>query len=156
MLFTIDKARDPAVGADQRVDFDSVSAIETPAPDTIVLRLSRPAPFLPQALAHLGIGIDQAHQRTNGRCVDEVVDAAKSVGRGIDGRAARRLVGDVAFDGSRFGSCFLRRAHQTVLAPREQGDAMATLAKTNSDAAPQSARRANYHCSRHTALIGRR
>jgi peptide/nickel transport system substrate-binding protein len=55
VLFTIGRARDPAVGADQRVDFDPVSAIETPAADTIVLRLSRPAPFLPQALAHLGI-----------------------------------------------------------------------------------------------------
>ncbi len=55
VLFTIDRARDPAVGADQRVDFDPVSAIETPTADTIVLRLSRPAPFLPQALAHLGI-----------------------------------------------------------------------------------------------------
>jgi peptide/nickel transport system substrate-binding protein len=55
VVFTIGRARDPAVGADQRIDFEPVSAIETPDANTVVLRLARPAPFLPQALAHLGI-----------------------------------------------------------------------------------------------------
>jgi peptide/nickel transport system substrate-binding protein len=55
VAFTIGRARDPAVGADQRVDFDPVTAVETPDAATVVLRLGRPAPLLPQALAHLGI-----------------------------------------------------------------------------------------------------
>ncbi|HWE31428.1 MAG TPA: ABC transporter substrate-binding protein, partial [Polyangia bacterium] len=55
VLFTIGRARDPAVGADQRSDFDPVSAVEAPDADTVVVRLTRPAPFLKQALAHLGI-----------------------------------------------------------------------------------------------------
>lgn len=55
VAFTIARARDPAVGADQRSDFDPVSAVETPDASTIVLRLARPAPFLKQALAHLSI-----------------------------------------------------------------------------------------------------
>ena len=48
-------ARDPKVGADQRSDFEPVSALETPDDATVILRLGRPAPFLRQALAHLGI-----------------------------------------------------------------------------------------------------
>jgi peptide/nickel transport system substrate-binding protein len=55
VVFTIGRARDPAVGADQRSDFDPVSAVETPDANTVVLRLTRPAPFLKQALAHLAI-----------------------------------------------------------------------------------------------------
>ncbi len=55
VAFTIGRARDPAVGADQRSDFDPVSTVETPDADTIVLKLTRPAPFLPQALAHLAV-----------------------------------------------------------------------------------------------------
>jgi peptide/nickel transport system substrate-binding protein len=55
VAFTIGRARDPAVGADQRSDFDPVSTVETPDAATVVLRLTRPAPFLKQALAHLGI-----------------------------------------------------------------------------------------------------
>ncbi|HEY2743530.1 MAG TPA: ABC transporter substrate-binding protein [Polyangia bacterium] len=55
VVFTIGRARDPAVGADQRSDFLPVSAVETPDANTVILRLARPAPFLPQALAHLGI-----------------------------------------------------------------------------------------------------
>ena len=53
VAFTIGRARDPAVGADQRSDFDPVSAVETPDANTVVLTLTRPAPFLKQALAHL-------------------------------------------------------------------------------------------------------
>lgn len=55
VAFTIGRARDPAVGADQRSDFDPVSAVETPDVNTLVLKLARPAPFLKQALAHLSI-----------------------------------------------------------------------------------------------------
>ena len=55
VAFTIGRARDPAVGADQRTDFDPVTAVETPDANTVILRLGRPAPFLKQALAHLGI-----------------------------------------------------------------------------------------------------
>ncbi len=55
VAFTIGRARDPAVGADQRSDFEPVSAVETPDANTVVLRLTRAAPFLKQALAHLGI-----------------------------------------------------------------------------------------------------
>jgi peptide/nickel transport system substrate-binding protein len=55
VAFTIGRARDPAVGADQRSDFDPVSAVETPDANTVVLRLVRPAPFLKQALSHLSI-----------------------------------------------------------------------------------------------------
>lgn len=55
VAFTIALARDPAVGADQRPDFDPVSAVETPDSRTVILRLTRPAPFLKQALSHLGI-----------------------------------------------------------------------------------------------------
>lgn len=53
--FTLERARDPAVGADQRSDLEPVSAIQTPDPQTVVLELSRPAPFLRQALSHLSI-----------------------------------------------------------------------------------------------------
>jgi peptide/nickel transport system substrate-binding protein len=55
VAFTIGRARDPAVGADQRNDFDPVSTVETPDANTVVLKLTRPAPFLKQALAHLAI-----------------------------------------------------------------------------------------------------
>jgi peptide/nickel transport system substrate-binding protein len=55
VLFTLERARDPAVGADQRSDLDPVSAIESPDSLTVVIKLARPAPFLRQALAHLTI-----------------------------------------------------------------------------------------------------
>jgi peptide/nickel transport system substrate-binding protein len=55
VAFTIGLARDPKIGADQRIDFEPVSAVEIPDAATVVLHLARPAPLLPQALAHLGI-----------------------------------------------------------------------------------------------------
>ncbi len=55
VLFTLERARDPAVGADQRSDLDPVTAVESPDPLTVILKLQRPAPFLRQALAHLSI-----------------------------------------------------------------------------------------------------
>jgi peptide/nickel transport system substrate-binding protein len=55
VAFTIARARDPAVGADQRNDFDPVSTVETPDANTVVLKLTRAAPFLRQALAKLAI-----------------------------------------------------------------------------------------------------
>jgi peptide/nickel transport system substrate-binding protein len=54
-LFTLEKARDPKVGADQRADLAPVRAVESPDPQTLVLRLGRPAPLLRQTLAHLAI-----------------------------------------------------------------------------------------------------
>jgi peptide/nickel transport system substrate-binding protein len=55
VAFTIGRARDPAVGADQRSDFDPVSTVETPDVNTVVLKLTRAAPFLEQGLAKLAI-----------------------------------------------------------------------------------------------------
>jgi peptide/nickel transport system substrate-binding protein len=55
VLFTLERARDPAVGADQKSDLDPVSAITSPDSLTVVIKLARPAPFLRQALAHLSI-----------------------------------------------------------------------------------------------------
>jgi peptide/nickel transport system substrate-binding protein len=55
VVFTLERARDPAVGADQRSDLDPVRAITAPDAQTVVLELARPAPFLRQALAHLSI-----------------------------------------------------------------------------------------------------
>src|SRR5262245_5201973 len=55
VLFTLERARDPAVGADQKSDLDPVSAVESPDSLTVVIKHSLPAPFLPQALAHLSI-----------------------------------------------------------------------------------------------------
>jgi peptide/nickel transport system substrate-binding protein len=55
VAFTLAKARDPKVGADVRSDLEPVHEVEAPDPRTVVLSLSRPAPFLRQALAHLSI-----------------------------------------------------------------------------------------------------
>jgi peptide/nickel transport system substrate-binding protein len=55
VLFTLEKARDPAVGADQKSDLDPVTSITAPDPLTVILALGRPAPFLRQALAHLSL-----------------------------------------------------------------------------------------------------
>jgi peptide/nickel transport system substrate-binding protein len=65
VAFTINMARDPKVGADQRSDFEPVSAVETPDDATVILRLSRPAPFLRQSLAHLGILPAHLHHGTD-------------------------------------------------------------------------------------------
>jgi peptide/nickel transport system substrate-binding protein len=53
VAFTLERARDPALGADQKSDLDPVSKIDCPDSLTVVIQLSRPAPFLRQALAHL-------------------------------------------------------------------------------------------------------
>jgi peptide/nickel transport system substrate-binding protein len=55
VAFTINLARDPKTGADQRSDFEPVGAVETPDEATVVLKTTKPAPFLRQALAHLSI-----------------------------------------------------------------------------------------------------
>jgi peptide/nickel transport system substrate-binding protein len=53
VIFTLERARDPALGADQKSDLDPVSKFDRPDSLTVVIQLSRPAPFLRQALAHL-------------------------------------------------------------------------------------------------------
>jgi peptide/nickel transport system substrate-binding protein len=62
VAFTLGRARDPAVGADQRADLEPVTAVETPDPQTVILRLVRPAPFLRQALAHIAILPEHAYK----------------------------------------------------------------------------------------------
>ncbi|MDB4965540.1 MAG: Oligopeptide transporter, periplasmic oligopeptide-binding protein OppA [Myxococcales bacterium] len=70
VAYTIGRARDPAVGADQRSDFEPVSTVETPDAATIVLKLTRPAPFLKQALAHLSILPEHLYQGKDVRRAD--------------------------------------------------------------------------------------
>jgi peptide/nickel transport system substrate-binding protein len=55
VVFTLDKARDPKVGADARSDLAPIERIESPDDATVILHLARPAPFLRQSLAHLVI-----------------------------------------------------------------------------------------------------
>ncbi len=55
VAYTLGRARDPKVGADQRADLEPISAIETPDAQTVVLKLGKPAPYLKQALAHISI-----------------------------------------------------------------------------------------------------
>jgi peptide/nickel transport system substrate-binding protein len=55
VAFTLGKAKDPKVGADQRADLEPIAAIETPDAQTVVLKLGKPAPYLRQALAHISI-----------------------------------------------------------------------------------------------------
>jgi peptide/nickel transport system substrate-binding protein len=70
VVYTIGRARDPAVGADQRSDFDPVAAVESPDAATVVLKLTRPAPFLKQALAHLSILPEHLYQGKDIRRAD--------------------------------------------------------------------------------------
>jgi peptide/nickel transport system substrate-binding protein len=62
VVFTLERARDPAVGADQAADLAAVSAIRAPDDKTVVLELERPAPFLRQALAHISILPEHAYR----------------------------------------------------------------------------------------------
>jgi peptide/nickel transport system substrate-binding protein len=55
VAFTLDRARDPKVGADQRADLEPIAKVEQPDDKTLVLTLGRPAPYLRQALAHISI-----------------------------------------------------------------------------------------------------
>jgi len=55
VAFTLERARDPKLGADQKSDLDPVGRISAPDERTLVLALPGPAPFLLQALAHLAI-----------------------------------------------------------------------------------------------------
>ena len=79
VAFTIALARNPAVGADQRTDFDPVGSVETPDPATVVLHLTRAAPFLKQALAHLGILPEHLYQ---GKSVRRAPASRAPVGTG--------------------------------------------------------------------------
>ncbi|VAZ77276.1 hypothetical protein LAUMK15_03735 [Mycobacterium persicum] len=88
----------------------------------------------------VGIGIDQADQWTDGRGVDEVVDAAERLGGRGDSRSARRLVGDVAFQGNGTGAGFVGSGLGSLEPPREQRDVVAALRKSDADTAPQAAR----------------
>jgi peptide/nickel transport system substrate-binding protein len=55
VLYTLNQARDPKLGADQRSDLEPVISMSAPDAHTVVLELGRPAPFLASALAHLMI-----------------------------------------------------------------------------------------------------
>ncbi len=55
VAFTLERARDPALAADQRSDLVGVTRIDTPDARTIELTVPAPAPFLLQAIAHLAI-----------------------------------------------------------------------------------------------------
>lgn len=79
VAFTIALARNPAVGADQRSDFDPVGAVDTPDAATVVLHLTRPAPFLKQALAHLGILPEHLYE---GKAVRRAAASRAPVGTG--------------------------------------------------------------------------
>jgi peptide/nickel transport system substrate-binding protein len=70
VAFTLGRARDPAVGADQRADLEPVSGIETPDEHTVRLALARPAPLLRQALAHIAILPEHAYRGKDLRRAD--------------------------------------------------------------------------------------
>lgn len=53
--FTIERAKDPLLAADQRSDLAPIISVEVPDDRTVVLRVPRPAPFLLQVLSHLAI-----------------------------------------------------------------------------------------------------
>jgi peptide/nickel transport system substrate-binding protein len=55
VVFTLELARDPKVGADQRAELEAVRKISAPDARTVVIELSKPAPFIKQTLAHLTI-----------------------------------------------------------------------------------------------------
>ncbi|HEY7955515.1 MAG TPA: ABC transporter substrate-binding protein [Polyangia bacterium] len=62
VAFTLGRAQDPKVGADQRADLEPIAKIETPDPLTVVLTLGRPAPYLKQALAHISMLPEHAYR----------------------------------------------------------------------------------------------
>jgi peptide/nickel transport system substrate-binding protein len=62
VVFTLERARDPKVGADQAADLAPVAEIRAPDEKTVVLALARPAPFLKQALAHISILPEHAYR----------------------------------------------------------------------------------------------
>src|SRR5262249_15998805 len=62
VVFTLEKARDPKVGADWRSDLEPVSAVRAVDPSTVVLELGRPAPYLKQTLAHISILARHAYE----------------------------------------------------------------------------------------------
>jgi peptide/nickel transport system substrate-binding protein len=55
VVYTLEKARDPKVGADQRADLEPIGEVSSPDDRTVVLKLVRPAPYLRQALSHIAI-----------------------------------------------------------------------------------------------------
>jgi len=55
VIYTLDTARDPKLGADQKSDLEPITRISSPDPRTVVLDVPKPAPFLLQALAHIAI-----------------------------------------------------------------------------------------------------
>ena len=55
VAFTLGRARDPALAADQRSDLAPIVSIDTPDEHTVILHVPGPAPFLMQVLAHIVI-----------------------------------------------------------------------------------------------------
>ncbi|MEO6952605.1 MAG: ABC transporter substrate-binding protein [Polyangia bacterium] len=72
VVFTLERARDATLGADQRSDLAPITKIASPDPYTVVLTVPGPAPFLLQALAHIAMYprhlLDKADLRTTSFC----------------------------------------------------------------------------------------
>lgn len=72
VVFTLERARDAALGADQRSDLAPITAIASTDARTVVLTVPGPAPFLLQALAHIAMYprrlLDKVDLRTTAFC----------------------------------------------------------------------------------------
>ena len=72
VAFTLERARDPALGADQRSDLSPITAVSTPDAHTVEVSVPGPAPFLLQALAHIAMYpqhlLDKVDLRTTPFC----------------------------------------------------------------------------------------
>ena len=72
VAFTLGRARDPLLGADQRSDLGPITAIAVLDAHTVELTVPGPAPFLLQALAHIAMYphhlLDRADLRTTPFC----------------------------------------------------------------------------------------
>jgi peptide/nickel transport system substrate-binding protein len=79
VAFTLNLARDPKIGADQAADLAPISAVETPDARTVILRLGKPAPYLPQAIAHIAI---QPKHRLDGKDLRTAPESRAPIGTG--------------------------------------------------------------------------
>jgi peptide/nickel transport system substrate-binding protein len=79
VVFTLELARDPKIGADQSLDLAPVSAVEAPDARTVILRLGKPAPFLPQTLAHISIA---PKHRLEGKDLRRAPESRAPIGTG--------------------------------------------------------------------------
>ncbi len=89
----------------------------------------------------LGVHVGQCGERADGRRVDERIDPAHLLGRLVDGRSARRGVGDVARDRHRARAGLLRGRLEPLEPACQQRGLRSSLGQANPDAAAQPARR---------------